>query len=75
MSMALMAAYMRMRPAEQEAYREHQRRIQAKDRNKRRRAVREYRTWLDYLVSVGRITPGEATEMEHYRIAIRNSQF
>lgn len=68
MSKRAFDAWMRLRTEEKAAFAEHQRRIQVPDKDKRRRAVREYRTWLEYLVAVGRITQGEATEMEYCRI-------
>lgn len=71
MSRTLMEAYMRLRPAEQAAYREHQRRIQVPDKDKRRRAMREYRTWLDYLARIGRITEAQAAKLEYFRLPER----
>ena len=47
----------RLRPNEISTLREHLIRISDRDRDKRKRAMREYRTWLDYLVDLAESRP------------------
>lgn len=58
--------------AELAALRAHQQKIQTPDKDKRRRAVKEYRVFLDYLERIGRITPEEKTHLECMRIEGRH---
>lgn len=58
--------------AETRALFEHQRRIADRDKDKRRRAMREYRKFLDYLENAGKISTEEKVELEHYRMEDRH---
>lgn len=62
----------KMTDAEVNALREHQRKIADRDKNKRRRAVKNYLVFIDYLERIGRITPEERNELEYYRMEDRH---
>ena len=64
-------AYVKMLPTEQKAFYEHQKKIADRDLDKRRRAMRDYRRYLDYLLLIGRISQGERDALEYYRIDTR----
>ena len=61
-----------LRPTEMTAFRTHQERIAVRDKNKRRRAMQEYRKWLDYMVQIERITPRQRVLLECYRMNERH---
>ena len=60
--------------AERAALLEHQRRIADRDKEKRRRAMKEYRKFLDYLEAAGRITPAQKTKLEYWRMEERHGR-
>ena len=64
--------YLSLNDAEIKALKEHLKRVGDRDRNKRIRAVREYRQWLDYLESMDRITPELRQRLEHFKLEERH---
>lgn len=60
--------YSALRSAEIDALAKHLKAVRDPDRDKRFRAKKEYRIFLDYLVSVGRITPAMSVRLEHYKL-------
>lgn len=64
--------YLRLTDAERAAVLRCQRGIQSRDREKRRREMRKYRTFLDYLERMERITPEQRLRLETYRIEGRH---
>ena len=61
-----------LRPTEMAAFKGHQERISVRDKDKRRRAMKEYRRWLDYMVQIERITPRQRVMLECYRMNERH---
>lgn len=59
------------RETELSALRQHQQRIKSRDKNKRARAMKEYRVFLDYLERIGRITPAQKVYLENFRLEDR----
>ena len=68
----MMIDFNQFNEAESAALMEHQRRIADRDKDKRRRAMREYRKFLDYLERIGRITPAQKTKLEYWRMEERH---
>lgn len=64
--------YIRLSDAEQRALKTHLTRIEDRDKHKRRRAMREYNRFLDYLEASGRISEPERVKMETYRLERRH---
>ena len=64
--------YIRLSDAEQRALKTHLTRIEDGDKHKRRRAMREYNRFLDYLEASGRISEPERAQMEAYRLERRH---
>lgn len=64
--------YLRLKEPERRALREHQTRIRSRDKNKRRRAMNEYRQFCDYLVRVGRLTKEQGVKLWAYRMDERH---
>ena len=64
--------YMRLRETELQALKEHQARIRVRDKDKRRRAMNEYRKFCDYLVMVGRLTREQGVKLWAYRMEERH---
>ena len=62
------AIFLALRAPEIDAMKTHQKRIQSRDKDERRRAMKEYRQFLDYLVGVGRIDVCQRNALEHYRM-------
>ena len=66
--------WLALRETERAALFEHQKRIRDKDKEKRRRAKKEYRRFIDYLISVKRLTPEEGAALELFRMEDRHVQ-
>jgi hypothetical protein len=66
--------FLALRESEIAALREHLIRIRNKDKDKRRRAKKDYRRFMDYLVSINRITPEQRTKLENFRMEDRHVQ-
>lgn len=64
--------YLRLKEPELQALKEHQRRIADRDKDKRRRAMHEYRKFCDYLVMVGRLTKEQGVKLWAYRMDERH---
>lgn len=58
--------------AERRALIEHQRRITERDKDKRRRAIRSYRVFLDYLELIGHINKAQRDKLEYWRMEGRH---
>ena len=66
--------YLTLRPAELDALKRHLIAIRDPDRDKRYRAKKEYRRFLDYLTSINRITPAMRNRLEHYKLEARHTE-
>lgn len=66
--------WLALRDHERAALREHQKRIRDRDKGKRHRAKKEYRKFIDYLVSIKRLTPEQGVALENYRMEDRHVQ-
>lgn len=70
--MRMIDIYIRLSEAEQRALKRHLTLIEDGDKHRRRRAMREYNRFLDYLEASGRISEPERVQMEAYRLERRH---
>ena len=68
----LIGIYNSMRDHERSAFRAYQVGLADHDTNKRRRALKEYRVFLDHLERIGRVTPEQRNFLEYYRMEERH---
>jgi len=64
--------YIRLSDAEQRALKTHLMRIEDRDKHRRRKALKEYNRFLDYLEASGRISEPERVKLETYRLETRH---
>lgn len=64
--------YIRLSDAEQRALKTHLTRIEDGDKHRRRKALKEYNRFLDYLEASGRISEPERVKLETYRLETRH---
>lgn len=64
--------YIRLSDAEQRALKRHLTLIEDGDKHRRRRAVRDYNRFLDYLEASGRITEQERVRLACYKLERRH---
>jgi 3-hydroxyacyl-CoA dehydrogenase len=72
--MELSEIYARLNKTELAALRGYQVRLKDRDRDKRTRALRDYRKFIGYLERSGRITEEQRQMLEYYRIEDRHAE-
>ena len=70
--MRMIDIYIRLSDAEQRALNRHLNNIAYGDKHRRRKALKEYNAFLDYLEASGRITEPERVKMEYFRLERRH---
>ena len=68
----LIGIYNRMRDHERSAFRAYQAGLADRDKDNRRRALKDYRTFLDYMEKIGRINREQRDFLEYYRMEERH---